>query len=117
MSASARTSRMEAAPPPNILYQPPDMFTVTFKLRDCEFMEFQESLDRNEATVYDLMYAISKHHGETISPDKVQIYVKVTDDEYRPITDLTKKLSELEGIDIYYYDFDPINGSLLIIPS
>ncbi|OHS94004.1 hypothetical protein TRFO_11501 [Tritrichomonas foetus] len=120
-SASARQSSMSQAPPasnvPSILQTPCEMFEYTFQLRDCKLMYFRETLDKYTSTVYDLMYAVSKKHGETIEADKVRIYTKVTDDEYRPVTEITKKLTEFEGVDTFYYDFDPVKGSLLIIPN
>ncbi|KAK8887890.1 hypothetical protein M9Y10_038949 [Tritrichomonas musculus] len=102
---------------PSILQAPVENVDYTFQLRDCKLMVFHEVLDKNSSTVYDLMYAVAKKHGDTIEPDKVQIFTKVNDDEYRPINDISQKLSELEEIDTFYYDFTPISGSLLIIPN
>lgn len=121
MSArSGRSSRKSAAPVktgPGFLDVVPEPVDITFKLRDCEFMEFQKTLDRSIATVYDLMYTVSKQHGGTVSPEDVSIYVKVTDDEYRPVIDFTKKISDFDGLEVFYYDFTPVSGSLLIIPN
>jgi len=83
---------------PEVLQTPADLVDFTFKLRDCPFVEFKLQLDRNESTVYDLMYSVAKHHGDTIEADKVEIFMRVSDDEFRPLMDLTKKLAEIEGL-------------------
>lgn len=101
---------------PEVLQVPVDMINFCFKLRDCPFMEFHCELNKNDATVYDLMYAVAKHHGDTIEADKVQIYIKISDDEFRPLGELTKKLTDVENVDVFYYNFDPVDGSLLIMP-
>jgi hypothetical protein len=79
-------------------------------------MEFHQDMDLSKSTVYDLMYLAAKHHGDTIEADKVSIFLKMSDDEFRPLNDITMKLSEIVGDNVFYYDFDPVNGSLLIIP-
>lgn len=117
MSASARATTKLTSVLPDVLQVPVEMVDFTFKLRDCPFMEFHSDLDRNASTVYDLMYTVAKHHGYTIEADKVQIYIKVSDEEFRPITELTKKLSDIEPVNVFYYNFDPVDGSLLIIPA
>ena len=124
-------------PVPECLKVEPENITIHFKLRDCEFMEFEETIDKSTATVYDLMWAVSKHHGETIYPDSVHIYTtesglkQKSDDKKESggkqesgakqdsseLTDITQKISELIGIDTFYYDYDPVDGSLLIIPQ
>jgi hypothetical protein len=101
---------------PEVLKKPDDYIDITFKLRDCPFIEFHRDMDKGRTTVYDLMAIACEHHGETIEPDKVRIFVKVSDKEYRPLPDFTKKLTEVECADVFYYDFDPVKGSLLIIP-
>ena len=123
-TASARGSVLGNQPAPatdssipSILQAPVDMVDYTFQLRDCKLMVFHELLDKNASTVYDLMYAVSKKHGDTIEPDKVQIFTKVNDDEFNPLKDISEKLSDFEGVDTFYYDFTPISGSLLIIPN
>lgn len=102
---------------PSILQAPVEMVDYTFQLRDCKLMVFHELLDKNSSTVYDLMYAVSKKHGDTIEPDKVQIFKKINDDEFELLKDISEKLSNYEGVDTFYYDFTPISGSLLIIPN
>lgn len=101
---------------PSILQAPVEMVDYTFQLRDCKLMIFHELLDKNASTVYDLMYSVSKKHGDTIEPDKVQIFIKKNEDEYTPLNDISEKLSDFEE-DTFYYDFIPISGSLLIIPN
>ena len=103
-------------PIPEVLRFEPQNMDVTFKLRDCPFMEFHVELDRNVATVYDLMYSVAKHHGDTIEPDKVLIFIKVSEADFKPLSDLTQKILELEGVNEFYYNFDPIDGGLLVIP-
>ena len=106
-------SKGKAAPQlPEVLQVRPAVFNFTFKLRDCAFMEFKEPLDRNASTVYDLMYTVAKHHGNTIEPDKVQIFKEASGGE--PLTNITQKLSELEGVNVFYYDFTPVGGSELV---
>jgi hypothetical protein len=102
---------------PPVLQKPPDVVSISFKLRDCPFVDFHIDLDRGNSTVYDLMDEVAKHHGGTVEADKVQVFVKLADEEFRQLTDLTMKLSLVEGPgDVYYYDFNPVSGSLLIIP-
>ena len=101
---------------PEVLQLPVENIDFTFKLRDCPFMEFKYELDRNASSVYDLMYAVAKHHGDTIEADKVQIYIKVSEDDLKPLNDITERLSHYPDVDVFYYNFDPIDGSLLIIP-
>jgi hypothetical protein len=79
-------------------------------------MEFHVDLDRNIATVYDLMYSVARHHGGTIETDKVRVFQKVSDEEFHFLEDFTQKLSVIEACDVFYYDFDPVSGSLLVIP-
>ena len=101
---------------PDVLQLPVDKVDFVFKLRDCQFMEFTQELDRNACSVYDLMYTVAKYHGDTIEADKVQIYIKVSEDELKPLDDLTEPLSHYPDVSEFYYNFDPIDGSLLIIP-
>lgn len=118
---SSLSQRSQASAPasdlPSILQTPMELVNYTFQLRDCKLMIFHETLDKNTSTVYDLMYSVSKKHGDTIETDKVQMYMKVNDDEYRPLKDITQKLSNFDDVDTFYYDFNPIFGSLLIIPN
>jgi hypothetical protein len=113
----ATASPTPPLPLPAVLQKPPDVVSISFKLRDCPFVDFHVDLDKGNSTVYDLMDEAAKHHGGTVEADKVRIFVKVSDDEFQPLTDLTLKLSLIEGSgDVFYYDFDPVSGSLLIIP-
>lgn len=108
----------------------PDPIDVQFHLRECPFISFKKRLDNSTATVYDLMYTVSKHHGGTVSPEEVHIFIKVNEDEFRPVEDFTIKLSNYEpkpntedeeGAEStcleFYYDFTPVSGSLLTIPK
>jgi hypothetical protein len=104
-------------PVPAVLQKPPDIVSMQFKLRDCPFADFNVDIDRGSATVFDLMDEVSKHHRRTVEADKVQIFVKISDDEFQLLPDITMKLSLVEGPgDVFYYDFNPVSGSLLIIP-
>ena len=118
MSSRSETSRKNtsALSVPSILKTELKPVEITMKLRDCEFMEFKEILDNNTSSVYDLMYSISKHHGGAVEPDKVQIYIRESENEYKPIKEISEKLSELNQT-VFYYDFSPCDGSLLIIPN
>lgn len=115
--ASSRVAAQAGPTVPGLLDVVPDVVDITFKLRDCEFMEFKHPLDRSTSTVYDLMYSVAKQHGDTMSPEGVGIYVKENDDDFKPVADFARKLADFNGLDVFYYDFNPIAGSLLIIPS
>ncbi|EAY00787.1 hypothetical protein TVAG_231270 [Trichomonas vaginalis G3] len=130
---SEKTSRTAAGaqpPPLGIFSSVPDPIDVQFNLRECPFITFKKRVDRTTASIYDLMYIVSKHHGGTVCPEDVHILIKVTDDEFRPVTDFTQRLSEFDKPTnehpeeeqnapdlIFYYDFTPVSGSLLTIPK
>lgn len=127
MSSSSRSSSRQSTKPqgrssspypvPDFLKVEPDFIDIHFKLRDCQFMEYNDKIDKTTGTVYDLMWSVSKHHGNTITTDSVRIYQKISDDNYKLLTDITQKISDLGDVDTFYYDYDPVEGSLLIIPT
>ena len=123
MSARSKKSAAPVAQEPELLAPTPDPVEITFYLRFCKFMYFTQKIDRAVAKVYDLMYAVSEHHGRTILPENVLIFTRKPDTKeeeenessFIPVTDFTKSLEDFEETS-FYYDFDPIAGSLLTIP-
>ncbi|EAY20796.1 hypothetical protein TVAG_391800 [Trichomonas vaginalis G3] len=131
MSArSAKTANSAAGQSLGLFDSTPEPIDVQFHLRECPFISFKKRLDLSSATIYDLMYTVSKHHGGTVSPEEVHVFIKENEDNYKPIEDFTIKLSTFQpkpGTDEdadpdvnileFYYDFTPISGSLLKIPK
>jgi len=117
MTSRAKSSaRGKAAVAPKTIQIEPIPIVMTFRLRDCEFVEFQRTFDKNVSTVYDMMSAIAEKHGNTVPTDKVTIYQKIADGSLKPITEFTQPLSEIEATN-FYYDFEPVSGSLLIFTN
>jgi hypothetical protein len=99
---------------PAVLRRAPNIVSVSFRLRDCPFVDFQTELDLEDSTVYDLVNEVSKHHGRTVESDKVQIFVKASEHEFDELTNPAQRLSPVAPADnVFYYDFRPIRGSLL----
>lgn len=122
-SARSKKSAAPVSQEPGLLDVIPDPADITFHLRFCKFMYFTKRFDRAVAKVFDLMYAVSEHHGGTVLPENVLIFTRKPgakeDDEsessFIPVTDFTKSLEDFEE-SVFYYDFDPVSGSLLTIP-
>ena len=91
----------------------PKIIKISFKLKDCDFIEFSKEFDLNNSTVYDMQYEISQKHGKTVTPSNIRIYTKIKD-EFSLIEDFSISLKNLKTEE-FYYDFEPISGSLLNI--
>ena len=88
---------------------------ITFKLKDCDFMEFKNTFDLNSSTIYDLMYSIAEKHGKTIPTDKINLFIKKGENDFVLINNVSQQITSNHTE--YYYDYNPVSGSLLIIPN
>ena len=116
------SSKGKRAPvlPPSLIPTPlePDIVEVNFQLKGCPFNDFKKRFDRSVATVYDLMFAVSKQHGNTVLPEDVQIFIPTgIPGQEKEVTDFNQSLGEFPDISKIIYNFNPISGSLLTIPT
>ena len=81
-------------------------------------MNFKKRFDHFVAAVYDLMYAVSKQHGNTVLLEDVKIFIPTgVPGQEKEVTGFNQSLADFPDISKNIYDLNPISGSLITIPT